>query len=91
MRPTKYLAKWSRRNRGLAEGLIVYEESLNDLGIPSWIARDPAREWDTDEVMDYPAAAVGEVRDEYASGGKPNHGLRIVVMPKVSRPVDVER
>lgn len=79
MRPTEYLG-WSRRDRGLAEGLLTYEASLNPVGIPVHLARDPGRRFGLDEVMDHSMAVLEEAQDEYARpGGQKQYGLRLVV------------
>lgn len=87
MRPTKYLTEWSAQDRGLAEGLIEYEESLTANGIPSWLAFDPAQKWEPDETVDGYAEAVelheAELRDG-AKDGKVAPGLRVFARPKVS-------
>ncbi len=52
---------WSRRSRGLAEGLLAYEDSLNRLGFPRRLATDDdADGWYEvdDSVVDYAEAAL---------------------------------
>lgn len=71
---------WDTRDRSLAEALTVYEQSLNDVGLPSWIARDPARRFVIDEVVDGSLAALDEGRDEMSKGGGKNYGVRLVVV-----------
>lgn len=85
MRPTKYL-RWSRRDRGLAEGLIFYEEALGSHGIPTWLSQDPERVFEVDEVVDHAAAALDEAREEYERGKGSNHGLRLIVVDRGPRP-----
>lgn len=85
MRPTKYLRGWSRRDRALAEGLLVYETSLNPVGLPPHIARDRDRRFTVDEVVDQSMATLEEAQAEYRSSpdGKPRPptpGLRLVVV-----------
>lgn len=90
MRPTKYLTGWSARDRGLAEGLIEYEESLTRNGVPSWQAFDPAQEWEPDETVDGYAAAVEQYEAESRQGakdGKTAPGLRVFARPKASAPL----
>lgn len=88
MRPTVYLGtrrgrRWTEVDRGLAEGLIVYEASLNPLGIPSWLARDESRGWVPDEDVDFAMAAVERAQwqaQKNQGKGEPPFGLRYVVM-----------
>jgi hypothetical protein len=61
VRPSKYLMKWSVRDRALAEGLLEYERSLNQHGIPSWIAEDGTIPWETDEKIDYTVSQLAKV------------------------------
>jgi hypothetical protein len=78
--PVEYLQKWSRRSRGLAEGLILHEDGLNQIGIPAHIARDPNRRFGIDEVTDQSMALLEQTKAEYAKpGATPQFGLRIVV------------
>lgn len=80
MRPTRYLAKWSRRDRGLAEGLLTYEASLNPIGLPPHIARDPNRRFGLDEVVDQSMALLEETQAEYQrADGERQYGLRLIV------------
>jgi hypothetical protein len=61
--------------------LLAYEASLNPLGIPAHIARDPNRRFGLDEVVDQSMAVLEEAQDEYAApGGQKQHGLRLVVI-----------
>lgn len=84
---------WGARDRSLAEALTVHEQSLNEAGIPSWLARDPDRHFAVDEVTDGALAALDEARDEMGRGGGKNYGVRLVVVesdhpkPQVDRPV----
>lgn len=83
----KYL-RWSARDRSLAEMLLVYERSLNAVGIPSWIAQDPEREWVPDEVVDGAMAALekhqaGLRRADVGEDGLA--GLRVQIQEKPSR------
>lgn len=88
MRPTVYLGtrrgrRWTEVDRGLAEGLIVYESSLNQLGIPAWEARDESRGWTVDEDVDFAMAAVERAQwqaQKNQGKGEPPFGLRYVVM-----------
>jgi len=52
---------WSKRSRGLAEGLLVHEESLNRFGIPRRIATDDENDgWFEvdDSTIDHAEAAL---------------------------------
>ena len=80
MRPTKYLSRWSKRDRGLAEGLLFYEQQLGPHGIPSWLAQNPERVFEIDEVVDGAQAALDEAQEEYQRGGGPGHGVQLVVV-----------
>lgn len=88
MRPTVYLGtrrgkRWTEVDRGLAEGLIVYESSLNQLGIPAWEARDESRGWTVDEDVDFAMAAVEQAQwqaQKDQGKGEPSFGLRYAVM-----------
>ena len=56
---------WSLRSRALAEGLALYEESVNELGFPKREATDPERDgwYEVDDSMvDYSVAAMEEYR-----------------------------
>lgn len=56
---------WSLRSRALAEGLVLYEESINELGLPLREVYDPERDgWYEvdDETVDYSLAALEEYR-----------------------------
>lgn len=88
MKPTKYLSrKWSEVDRGLAEGLLVYEASLNSQGIPAWVAQDPERRWTIDEIVDESMAVLEEAQDGYGKKGTPKQpGLRLVVVEKPPKP-----
>lgn len=81
MRPTKYL-KWSARDRSLAEALLTHQDSLNPLGIPTWIAQDATREFVVDETVDGAMAALDEAREEYSRGEGKNYGLQLLVVEK---------
>lgn len=85
MRPTRYLGTsrgkgWSRVDRVLAEGLEHYESSLNRLGIPSWVARDPDRRFVVDEIVDQSLAVLEEAQAEASGGDTPQHGLLLAVV-----------
>lgn len=81
MRPTKYLREWSGRDRGLAEGLLIYEGGLNPVGLPPHIARDKDRRFNVEEVIDQAMATLEETQAEYRVGdAKPTPGLRLVVV-----------
>lgn len=57
------------------------------MGVPGWIAQDPEREWEPDEVVDNVVATVERHRREMEKndGGVPP-GLQIVVKEKRSKP-----
>lgn len=80
MRPTRYLDRWSARDRGLAEGLLLYEDSLNAAGLPPHIAQDPDRKFVLDEQHDH-AMAVLE-REQQREDHKPEPGVRLTVLPQ---------
>lgn len=84
MRPKKYLGarggQWTRVDRVLAEGLIVYEGSLNPHGIPADRATDPERVFKIDEDMDYAVEAYEEAQEEYRTGENRKAGLMLRVI-----------
>lgn len=86
MRPTLYLTgrgkphRWSKRDRGLAEGLLTYEESLNPIGIPAHIARDKGRKFVIDEIYDGSLAVLDEAQEEARKGEGLGHGVRLTVV-----------
>lgn len=80
---------WSVKSRGLAEGLMLYEQSVNRFGIPLREATDPDMDgWYEvdDEEIDYSEAAF----EEYSRNTKhPEPG----VIPRVvnTRPPGADR
>lgn len=82
MPPTEYLEKWSPRDRGLAEALIVHEdtthgpcghqlsESTND-DMDGWYEVD-------DSTVCHACAALERFRDEAKDGAEPGVLLRVV-------------
>lgn len=72
--------RWSERDRGLAEGLLSYEQSLGSHGFPSWIAEDPERVFEIDEKVDHAQAALDEAREEYQRGDNVAPGLQLVLI-----------
>lgn len=70
---------WNGRDRGLLEGLLLYEASLNDLGFPPHVYTDPDRVFEPDEVEDRAAKVLEETREEYQRGKNVTPGLRLVV------------
>lgn len=86
MRPTEYLGlsepgkPWGSADRGLAEGLLEYEAALNDMGIPSWIANDPAIQAtvNVERRTDYAQAAVDEFRSKPDYKREPGERLLVV-------------
>lgn len=84
-RPTRYLGyskgrAWSSVDRALAEGLDYYEASLNPLGIPAWIARDPDRKFTVDEAVDQAMAVYEEAQEEMRKGESATPGLILGVI-----------
>lgn len=69
----------------MAEGLLEYEASLNQQGIPSWIAQDTDRVWDVDEVIDNVASALGRAQKEYQGNEHVDPGLRLVPIEKPAK------
>jgi len=98
VRPTEYLGisepgeEWSTVDRGLAEGLLELEASLNSLGIPQWIATDEANDgmFEVEPVIDYAQAAIDRHRS--ADGYKPEPGetLRLRLLGASDDPADEE-
>jgi hypothetical protein len=87
VRPTKYLAKWSKRDRGLAEGLLAYEGDLNRFGYPSHIARDASRRFAPDEGLDYAVAAAETFeRDMRKAKNDPPPGFLLFVKDMGPKP-----
>ena len=82
--------RWGPVDRCLAEALLAYEGSLNEVGVPSWVARDPGREWVLDEVVDLTMAALEEGRDEMSRSEVPQRGVRLTVVerPRPALPGD---
>lgn len=80
MRPTKYLRDWSARDRGLAEGLLVHEDSIGPHGIPWAVALDPESDgWlEVVEVVDYAQAALDRWRKDRREKAEP--GARTIVV-----------
>ena len=60
-----YLREWSSRDRGLAEGLLLYERGLGPHGIPMRLATDDDADgwYEVEERTDYAQAAVDQWRD----------------------------
>ncbi|ROR95982.1 hypothetical protein EDD28_0552 [Salana multivorans] len=84
MRPMKYLGatgkRWTGRDRALAEGLEEYEASLNPVGIPSWIARDPSRRFTVDENVDRAMAVYEEAQEGIRKSDVDTPGLILAVL-----------
>ena len=57
------------------------------MGIPSWIAQDPEREWLPDETIDNPVKTLDTYREELRKGQGESAGLRIVIREKPKRSV----
>lgn len=71
---------WGKKSRALAEGLLLYEESVNEYGIPIREATDPEKDgWYEvdDSTVDYAAAAIEEYRDATKN---PEKGVRLSVV-----------
>lgn len=72
---------WSAKSRALAEGLLLYEDGLNRLGIPRRVATDPANagffEVD-DSLIDHSEAALEEWNRQHEKS-RPDAG----VIPRV--------
>lgn len=84
MRPKRYLGekgnRWTEVDRGLAEGLLVYEASLNEHGFPTWLAQDGEQRFAPDEYIDHAAAAHEDYMESARSSKtKLEPGTRIVV------------
>jgi hypothetical protein len=76
-----YLRDWSARDRGLAEALIVHEESIGPHGIP-WrdALNDENDGWfEAEEVTDYAQAALDRWHKEH-QGKDAEPGTRLVVV-----------
>lgn len=71
MRPTKYLTKWSPRDRALAEGLLLRETGDDPNGIPWDVALDPESDgWlEVDEKVNFAQAAVDRWRKDTKEPG----------------------
>ncbi|GAA1404101.1 hypothetical protein [Oerskovia paurometabola] len=91
MRPTKYLTKWSARDRALAEGHLLREASLGSHGLPWHIASDPNRTFAVEEVVDHAAATLEEVQEEYRKGDNLSPGLRLLVVDQGLRARPLEQ
>ena len=80
MPPTTYLRQWSTRDRGLAEGLLLYEAGLGPHGVPMRVALDPDMDgWlEVDERVDYAQAAIDRWRE--SQHGKSEPGVFPVVV-----------
>lgn len=80
---------WSQKSQALAEGLLLYEESINEYGIPIKEATDPDMDgWYEvdDDTIDYSVAAI----EEYKKSNKniePGTILKIVA----NRPDEEDR
>lgn len=70
MRPTKYLDKWDRRDRALAEGLLELESSIGPHGVPMRDALDPDNDgaFTVDEEFDFAQQAIDQFRADEQSG-----------------------
>lgn len=80
MPPTTYLRQWTTRDRGLAEGLLLYEAGMGPHGVPMRHATDPDMDgwYEVDERVDYAQAAVDRWRE--AQHGKAEPGIFPVVV-----------
>jgi hypothetical protein len=72
--------RWTEVDRGLAEGLLAYEASLDEHGFPSWIARDSEQKFAPDEFIDHAAAAFeANQKAVRKAGNEPSPGTRVIV------------
>lgn len=84
----EYLRNWSARDRGLAEGLIAYQDSIGPHGIPWRLALDDDMDgwFEVEQHTDYAQAALDRFRqDRGSSDAEP--GARLFVMN--TRPPDL--
>jgi hypothetical protein len=87
VRPTTYLTAWSRRDRALAEGLLLRERADGPHGIPWDVALDPESDgWlEVDEREDFAQAALDRWRAEHRD---PPPGVLPVVVDRREHPED---
>lgn len=81
-----YLTEWSPRNRGLAEGLLLYEDDLGPYGYTRRAAMDEANEgeFEVEELHDFAQQAIDEWRKDNET---PEPGVvpRVVLTPRARR------
>lgn len=60
-----YLREWSSRDRGLAEGFLLYEQSLGPHGFPMHLATDDDMDgwFEVEERTDYAQAEIDRWRE----------------------------
>lgn len=77
----EYLREWSARDRGLAEGLLAYEDSIGPHGIPWRVALDDEDgSWlEVEEITDHAQAAIDRWHLEH-KGKDSDPGTRLVVV-----------
>lgn len=89
MRPTAYLGAprgdgWTVVDRCLSEALVLYDASLNEHGVPAWIAQDPDRVWEPDDVVDHVSRVIETYRADIPDNEQ-NRGLRVMAREVRSR------
>jgi hypothetical protein len=86
--PMTYLREWSSRDRGLAEGLLLYEQGTGPHGFPMRYATDDDNDgwFEVVERTDYAQAAI----DQWREGLKGRHvpGVFPVVIDTRGRDLD---
>lgn len=82
MKPSEYM-QWSRKDRTLAEGLIVLEAMTGDHGHLIEDATDPDRDgfYDVQPTIDHAAAAKERWEAENNKDREPGTRLRVVLDP----------
>jgi hypothetical protein len=82
-----YLRDWSSRDRGLAEGLVLYEAGNGPHGIPMRLALDPDNDgwFEVDEHVDYAQAAIDRWRESRRGHTEPG-AFPVVVDVRERRP-----
>jgi hypothetical protein len=71
---------WSQKSQALAEGLLLYEQSINQYGIPRRIAEDPEMDgWFEidDKIVDFAEAAMEDYRKNHKNV-EPGAQLRVI-------------
>lgn len=88
--PMTYLREWSTRDRGLAEGFLLYEQSVGPHGFPMRLATDDDMDgwFEVEERTDYAQAEIDRWR-ESLKGRHPAGVFPVVVNTRT--PDDGER